>query len=106
MTTRTFVDDGFQLPEAKIRLAWENDDTLLVGTDFGPDSLTASGYPRMVKRWRRGQPLAEAATVFTGAPDDVVVSMSVSREPGYERTFIARHIDFYDKEITSFAATN
>ena len=99
MATRTFVDDGFQLPEAKIRLAWEDHDTLLVGTDFGPDSLTDSGYPRMVKRWRRGQPLAEAATVFTGAPDDVVVSMSVSREPGYERTFIARHIDFYNKEI-------
>ena len=99
MTTRTFVDDGFQLPEAKIRLSWEDHDTLLVGTDFGPDSLTDSGYPRVVKRWRRGQPLSGAETLFTGAPSDVVVSMSVSREPGFERTFIARHIDFYNNEI-------
>lgn len=99
MTTRTFVDDGFQLPEAKIRLAWEDHDTVLVGTDFGPDSLTDSGYPRVVKRWRRGQPLAEAQTVFTGAPTDVVVSMSVGREPGYERTFISRSFDFYNNEI-------
>lgn len=99
MATRTFVDDGFQLPEAKVRFAWEDHDTLLVGTDFGPDSLTDSGYPRVVKRWRRDQPLSEAATVFTGAPSDVVVSMSVSREPGFERTFIARHIDFYNKEV-------
>ena len=99
MTTRAFVDDGFQLPEAKIRMAWEDHDTLLVGTDFGPDSLTDSGYPRVVKRWRRNQPLSEAATVFTGAPSDVVVSMSVSREPGFERTFIARHIDFYNNEV-------
>lgn len=99
MTTRTFVDDGFQLPEAKIRLAWEDLDTVLVGTDFGSDSLTDSGYPRVVKRWRRGQPLAEAQTVFTGAPSDVVVSMSVGREPGYERTFISRSFDFYNNEI-------
>lgn len=99
MTTRTFVDGGFQLPEAKIRLAWEDHDTLLVGTDFGPDSLTDSGYPRVVKRWRRGEPLDQAETVFTGAPSDVVVSMSVGREPGYERTFISRSFDFYNNEI-------
>lgn len=99
MTTRTFVDDGFHLPEAKIRLAWEDHDTVLVGTDFGPDSLTDSGYPRVVKRWRRGKPLNEAETVFAGAPSDVVVSMSVSREPGYERTFISRSFDFYNNEI-------
>ena len=35
-----------------------------VGTDFGPGSLTDSGYPRIIKRWRRGQPLAQASTVF------------------------------------------
>ena len=58
---REFVADGFQLPEAKSGLSWEDDDTVLVGTDFGPGSLTESGYPRIVKRWRRGQPLEDAA---------------------------------------------
>ena len=48
-------------------------DTVLVGTDFGADSLTESGYPRMVKRWRRGTPLADAETVFEGARSDVTV---------------------------------
>ena len=55
--TRTFVDRGFELPEAKTQIGWEDEDTVLVGTDFGPGSLTDSGYPRLVKRWRRGQPL-------------------------------------------------
>ena len=67
MATRQFVPDGFTVPEAKTSISWENRDTVLVGTDFGPDSLTESGYPRITKRWHRGQPLAEAPTVFEGA---------------------------------------
>ena len=98
MATRTFVADGFELPEAKSRVSWEDHDTLLVGTDFGPDSLTESGYPRVVKRWRRGESLSEAATLFTGQPTDVAVSSGVDRTPGYERTFIFRAIDFYNDD--------
>ena len=40
-----------------------NADTVIVGTDFGPGSLTDSGYPRIAKRWKRGEPLAEAETL-------------------------------------------
>ena len=61
-----FVADGFQLPEAKSGLSWEDHDTVLVGTDFGPGSLTESGYPRIVKRWRRGQPLEDAPDTLLG----------------------------------------
>ena len=42
------------LPEAKSDVAWKDRDTLFVGTDFGPGSLTDSGYPRIVKEWKRG----------------------------------------------------
>src|SRR5262249_42021496 len=56
MTTRQFVVDGFNLPEAKSDVDFEDDDTVLVSTDFGEGSLTASGYPRVIKRWRRGTP--------------------------------------------------
>ena len=34
-----------------------NADSVFVGTDFGPGSLTKSGYPRIVKEWKRGTPL-------------------------------------------------
>ncbi len=100
MATRQFVaTDGFEVGEAKTQISWADDDTVLIGTDFGPDSLTDSGYPRIVKRWRRGQPLAEAQTVFTGPPTDVIVAASVDRTPGYERTFVRRATDFFNDEV-------
>jgi prolyl oligopeptidase len=98
MRTKEFVAGGFELPEAKSRVSWEDPDTLLVGTDFGPDSLTDSGYPRIVKRWKRGQPLSEAETLFTGSRTDVTVAAGVDRTPGYERTLIYRAIDFFNDE--------
>ena len=99
MATRTFVAGGFELPEAKSQIAWEDPDTLLVGTDFGPDSMTESGYPRVVKRWRRGRPLSEATTVFSGPVTDVIVSASVDRTPGYERTLVHRAVDFFNDQV-------
>ncbi len=104
MATRSFVPGGFELPEAKSRVAWEDHDTILVGTDFGPGSLTESGYPRVVKRWRRGEPLADAATLFSGAPEDVLVSAGVDRTPGYERTMIYRAIDFFNDQVYQLRA--
>ena len=68
---KRFVRDGFVLPEAKSGVAWLDRDTLLVGTDWGDGSLTASGYPRLAKRWRRGTPLARAGTVFEGRKEDI-----------------------------------
>ena len=99
MRTREFVADGFELPEAKTQISWEDENTVLVGTDFGEGSLTESGYPRLVKRWRRGQPLADAETLFSAASTDVIVAASVDRTPGFERTLLRRAIDFFNDEV-------
>lgn len=99
LTTRQFVADGFELPEAKTHLTWLDGDTVLVGTDFGAGSLTESGYPRVVKRWRRGQPLTAAETVFEGAATDVAVTARCDRTPGFERTFLTRAVDFFNDEV-------
>ena len=56
--------DGFALAEAKSNITYLDEDTVLFGTDFGADSMTASGYPRIVKLWKRGQPMAAARTLF------------------------------------------
>jgi prolyl oligopeptidase len=93
---KRFVERGFALPEAKSDVAWIDENTIFVGTDFGPGSLTDSGYPRVIKRWRRGQLLAEAAMVFEGEPQDVAVSVTVDRTPGFERTLVSRSLDFYN----------
>ncbi len=71
---KAFVEDGFSLPEAKSTLSWKDQDTLWVGTDFGPGSLTDSGYPRIVKLWKRGTPLSSAKTVYEGKKEDVAAS--------------------------------
>ena len=69
--TKAFVPGGFELPEAKSEFAWRDEDTLWVGTDFGEGSLTSSGYPRIVKLWKRGTPLSAAKTIFEGKAEDV-----------------------------------
>jgi prolyl oligopeptidase len=90
---------GFALPEAKASVDWADADTVWVGTDFGPGSLTRSGYPRVVKRWKRGTPLAEAKTVFEGRAEDVYAGVSVDATPGFERTVFFRAPDFYSSEM-------
>ena len=98
LDAKQFVGDGFDLPEGKHEIEFEDDDTLLVGTDFGPGSLTESGYPRIIKRWRRGTALADADTVYEVQPTDVRVGVSCEDKPGFKRTFFYRWIDFYNKE--------
>ena len=98
METREFITDGFQLPEAKSQIGWEEPDTVLVGTDFGDGSLTESGYPRIVKRWHRGTPLSDAETIFEGSPTDVSATGYADRTPGFERMFVGRSLDFWNRE--------
>ena len=100
LAARRFVsDDAFVLPEAKSSVDWLDADTVLVATDLGPGSLTDSGYPRIVKRWRRGQPLAQASTLFEARANDVAAGFVVDLTPGYERVVLGRQIDFYNSEL-------
>ncbi|HSI59783.1 MAG TPA: prolyl oligopeptidase family serine peptidase [Ideonella sp.] len=101
--SRRFVAGGFSLPEAKSEVEWLDENTLFVGTDFGPSSMTDSGYPRVIKRWSRGQPLAQATTVYEGQAKDVSASVSVDHTPGYERVVFARALDFYTDEESIWA---
>jgi prolyl oligopeptidase len=93
----TFVRGGFALPEAKSDVAWVDADTLLVGTDWGEDSLTASGYPRIVKAWRRGTPLADAKVLFEGRRTDVAIRPFVEQD-GAAHPFIVRAVSFFEAE--------
>ena len=96
--SRSFVDDGFQLPEAKSRATWINEDTIFVGTDFGPGTMTDSGYPRLVKTWKRGTPLSQAKLVFVGKKEDVSVGASVSHDHGWRHEVIVRSDTFWTNE--------
>ena len=98
LSTREFVTNGFYLPEAKSHVDWRSRDVLYVGTDFGPGSLTASGYPRIVKEWKRGTPLAQATLVFEGKEADVSVDAEVVHDHGYTYEFIRRGVTFFTSE--------
>ena len=98
LTTRTFVEDGFRLPEAKSRVSWVDADRIFVGTDFGEGSLTSSGYPRVIKLWHRGTPLSEASVVYEAKPDDVSAFGQHDPTEGFERDLVGRSLDFYRTE--------
>jgi prolyl oligopeptidase len=95
LDTRRWRTHGFDRPEAKGGMDWIDADHVLVYTDFGPGSMTRSGYPRIVKRWTRGTPLAAAKTLYEGQPDDMYIAGWHDPTPGYERTFVARTLAFY-----------
>ncbi|MBL7498455.1 S9 family peptidase [Frankia sp. CNm7] len=99
LVAKSFVDDGFFLPEAKSTVSWIDEDRVYVGTDFGEGSLTASGYPRVVREWRRGTPLDDAVPVFEGEPDDVSVGAYHDPTEGFARDFVRRSVDFYRSEL-------
>jgi len=95
LKSRTFVKGGFDLAEAKSSITWLNHDTVLFGTDFGPGSMTTSGYTRIVKIWKRGTPMADAKTIYEGKMDDVGVSPFVYHTRDGALPLIVRNITFF-----------
>jgi prolyl oligopeptidase len=98
LKTKKFVTDGFNLPEAKSRVSWIDEDTIFVGTDFGPGTLTNSGYPRLSKLWKRGTPLASAELKLTAGVTDMSASSFADINP--EKTYRIHNIShtFYGGE--------
>src|SRR5690606_14013996 len=69
--------------------------TLLVGTDWGEGTMTESGYAFVLKRWRRGAPLAEATEVIRGQASDVGVFAGVLVDTDGARLPIAFEADTF-----------
>ena len=99
LATKDWVKDGFFRPESKGALGWIDDDTVYVFTDFGAGSMTQSGYPRIVKQWKRGTPLDSATLVYEGKPDDMYIAGYHDNTPGFERDFVSRTLAFYNDEL-------
>ena len=71
LRTRRFVDGGFVLPESKGGTSWKDRNTLLVSSGFTRDEVTTSGYPRVVKIWKRGTSFESAQPFFGGDSADM-----------------------------------
>lgn len=99
VASKSWVDGGFYREEAKGALGWIDQDNVYVYTDFGDGSLTASGYPRIVKQLARGQSMDEATLVYEGQPDDMYIAAMHDDTPGFERDYVSRTLAFYNDEL-------
>ncbi len=99
---RAFVAGGFRLPSAKSSVAWRDLDAIYIATDFGPGTLTKSGYPRIVKLWSRGTPLASAKTLHEAPATSVGVSARRLRTSAGSTG--AGDIDLVTERLTTWTA--
>ena len=98
LRTKQFVKNGFNLPEAKMTADWRDLNTVFIATDFGKNTLTDSGYPRQVKEWKRGTPIAAAKLILESQRTDLSVGAQSIDHGGYHHEFVQRQIDFYRSE--------
>jgi prolyl oligopeptidase len=104
LRTKTFVpsaDGGFAtLTAEKCDIGFRRRDEVLIGTNFdgSGDALTTSGYPRVVKSWKRGTPLSEAVTVFQVEKGDISGAQYCYHDRGSVHEFQLRSPSFYTTE--------
>jgi len=100
LAARAFVPGGFVLPKSKQNVTWETAASLVAARDWGEGTMTASGYPFVVKRLTRGQPLSAAVEVYRGKPDDVLVAPQTFTDgAGHTVVVITRAITFFESEF-------
>ena len=99
LKNKAWLTDGFFRPEAKGSLGWKDQDTVFVATDFGPGSMTSSGYARIVKQWKRGTPMSSATTVYEGQATDMAAGAGRDHTTGFVRDFVQRSLAFYNDEM-------
>jgi len=103
LKTSKFVEGGFVLPKSKQRVAWVDKDTLLIARDWGNGSMTPSGYPYIIKQWKRGQPLDQAREIFRGSQSDggYGISPFVAHDAqGHQAVMIYRPLTTFDIELS------
>ena len=102
LKSKSFVEDGFIISVAKGQAQWLSDDELFVTRDLGPDTVTNSGYGRLIKRWKRFEPLTKAKTILEITPEDNAISMNVYHEDGKTSFVAIKRIDFYTSEYFKY----
>ncbi len=97
---KAFVKDGVRLSAGKQNADWLDADTLYLGRDWGPGTMTESGYPFVAKLWKRGTKLEDAVEVYRGKQTDVAAGASVLRDQDgvVQAVMFARYPSFFETE--------
>jgi prolyl oligopeptidase len=100
--SKTFVENGFELPLSKGSAAWFNDNEILVIRDFGLETITSSGYPRIIRKWVRGDELPNPKVLYETSADDVAIYVEMAHSHNKTIAVIQRRIDFYSGQLFTF----
>jgi prolyl oligopeptidase len=98
LKTRSFVKDGFALPQSKLAADWLDANHVVFGTDFGAGSMTKSSYPRFLKVWTRGQPISAAKQIFEAGADEISVRAHGFSGPYGKLTIITKGTTFFTND--------
>ncbi|UCI05018.1 prolyl oligopeptidase family serine peptidase [Mesorhizobium sp. B1-1-8] len=95
ITTKSFVEDGFRAPASKSGFSWLDKDTVIVSAAFEEADKTQSGYPRVIKLWRRGTKLEDATPVFEAEKQHLAVGGGVEFDGDKRHVLLGKTIDFF-----------
>lgn len=99
MDSKTFVEDGFDLPESKGGAHWIDNDTIWMARIFEESSKTKSGYANSVRELKRSQKdnLDQAKTIFKIQENDNSTNSWTIKDSINKKTYhlLNRNIDFY-----------
>ncbi len=100
LQTGQFVPGGFVSQHSKQALGWIDKDNLVIARDWGPGTMTQSGYALVVKEWRRGTPIESAKEIFRGQPTDQVGTRPevLHDADGHSLELIRRAMTFFESE--------
>lgn len=93
---KEFVTDGFIVDESKSYCSWYDENTLLISTDFGNETVTDSGYPFITKKWKRGTLLDSAEIYYIGKKDDMIATNKIFLDKNNEYKFIHTAHTFFE----------
>jgi len=98
INTKSFVENGFEIPLSKTQSCWLDRDTLLIGTTLKKDEVNESGYPRLLKIWKRGTKIEDAPIVFESSKTDTFVFCSKIGPESDGHVIVSKGKTFYDFE--------
>jgi len=100
VSTRSFVKDGFYLPESQGGAQWIDADTLLVSRDFGGGTVTESQYPFTTREWKRGTRIEDAPEIYRGDAKDVSAGAGLLRDAAgiVHGRVASRGVSFFENE--------
>ena len=100
MRTQEFVADGFEVPEAKTQISWEDENTVLIGTDLG------RGFADRVRVSAAGQAVAARARRSTTPRRCSAVRAPTcssrrrgTAHPASSEPCCSRAVDFFNDEV-------